>query len=257
MTAHAAIAAVPKTTAPNRALLQSALVSRYAYVIWDSEDPQDFDPRGEDGTPLTHYILYNGLIFKLDEADATTGHDGTTCIVTSATGGRYKIVGVDLLITHVLSKTLTTPPSPDDSPPPTNGDAYLVPAASTGDWASKEDYIAVWVEARREWFYIAPKPGWFVWIAGATADTAYHYDSVQAAWISGLGGGLADADSVPISALLWAAVPPCAARRKRDDRGTAGHVVEGRCLHHRNAGFLAGRSRSLARPCPQDRDCGK
>lgn len=203
MTAHAAIAAVPKSGTANRTLLQALLVSRVAWIVGAGEDPAAFDPRGEDGSPLTQVIGYNGLWFWYDEADSTTGHDGTTCIVTTATGGRYKVTGIDMLITHVVSKTLADPPDADDVDEelrPSDGDAYLVPTGGT--WPSgKEDYIAVWVEARREWFYIAPKPGWFVWVPGATSDAAYHYDSVQAAWIVGLGDGLAAEDSIPLSAI--------------------------------------------------------
>lgn len=207
MTAHAAIAAVPKSGMPNRTLLQALLVSRVAWIVGAGEDPTAFDPRGEDDSPLTQVIGYNGLWFWYDEADSTTGHDGTTCIVTTATGGRYKVTGVDMLITHVISKTLADPPDPDDVDEelrPSDGDAYLVPTGGT--WPSgKEDYIAVWVEARREWFYIAPKAGWFVWVPGATQDTAYHYDSVQTEWIVGLGAGAATTDSVPLSAIIGCA----------------------------------------------------
>lgn len=207
MTAHPAIAAVPKTGTPSRALLQALLVTRVAIVLGDAESPGAFDPRGEDGAIATHVIGYRGVWFWLDEADATTGHDGVTCIVTAATGGRYKATGIDLLITHVKSKTLTTPPDPDDideEARPVNGDSYLIPVAATGAWANKTNSIATWVEARREWFLVSPKPGWFVWLAGATQDIAYHYDSVQAAWITGLGGGLQADASVPLSALIGA-----------------------------------------------------
>jgi hypothetical protein len=207
MTAHPAIAAVPKTGTPNRALLQALLVSRFAYIFRDDEDPEAFDPRGEDDTPTVWVLGYRGQFFWYDESDATTDHDGTTCIVT-VNGERYKIFGVDLLITHVLSKTETDPPDPDDvdeEARPVNGDAYIVPAASSGDWADKEKYIAVWIDARKEWFFIAPKAGWTVWIPGDTADQAWHYDSVQDDWVSGLGEGLADANTVPLSAILGCA----------------------------------------------------
>jgi|GEM_PF-2491090 len=203
MTAHAAIAAVPKTGTPNRTLLQALLVSRYAWIVGSGESPADFDPRGEDGSPVTLVIGYNGLWFWLDEADSTTGHDGTTCIVTTATAGRYKVTGVELLITSVISKTLTTPPDPDDvdeGARPSNGDSYIVPSASTGDWATWTGSIAVWVEARREWFRILPKAGWFVSVPGATRDVVYRYDSVQADWITG-DGATAGADTIPLSAI--------------------------------------------------------
>ncbi len=204
MTAHAAIAAVPKTGTPQRTMLQALLVSRVAWIVGSGENPADFDPRGEDGSPVTRVIGYNGLWFWYDEADSTTGHDGTTCIVTTATGGRYKVTGVDILITSVISKTLTTPPDPDDvdeEARPSDGDAYIVPTASTGPWATWTGSIAVWVEARREWFRILPKAGWFVSVPAATRDVVYRYDSVQAAWITGDGSTPA-ANTVPLSALI-------------------------------------------------------
>jgi hypothetical protein len=207
MTAHAAIAAVPVAGTPNRSLLQAMLVTRLAYVLGDLEDPEAFDPRGEDGLIQTMVIGYRGQWFWYDEADGTTGHDGTTCIVTAATGSVYKVFGVSLLITSVISNTLITPPDPDDvdeEARPNNGDAYLVPAAAEGPWATWEDSIAVWVEARLEWFRIEPKVGWPISVPGPTRDTVYRYDSVQSAWIKGDGATLADR-SVPLSAIIGTA----------------------------------------------------
>jgi len=203
MTAHAAIAASPKTTSPNRALMQALLVSRVAYILGDDEDPTAFDPRGEDGSPVTLVIGYRGQFFWFDE-DSVAGHDGTTVIVTSATGGRYLVNDINLLITSVISKTLTTPPDPDDVDEelrPSNGDAYIVPSASTDEWATWAKSIAVWVEARREWFRILPKAGWYVSVPGDTRDTVYRYDSVQSDWITG-DGATAAADSIPLSAII-------------------------------------------------------
>jgi hypothetical protein len=212
MTAHAAIAAVPKTVPPSQAsqtLLQALLVSRIAYIIGDLEDPEAFDPRGEDGTPVTLVLGYRGQWFWFNEA-STAGHDGTTVIVTSATGGRYLVNDVNLLITSVISMTVTDPPDPDDVDEelrPNDGDAYLVPAASSGDWATWTGSIAVWIAARVEWFRITPKAGWFVSVPGATRDVVYRYDSVQADWITG-DGGTPGANTVPLSALIGFGLGP-------------------------------------------------
>lgn len=202
MTAHAAIAASPKTTAPSRALMQALLVSRIAYILGDDEDPTAFDPRGEDGSPVTLVIGYRGQFFWFDE-DSVAGHDGTTVIVTSATGGRYLVNDINLLITSVISKIVTTPPDPDDvdeEERPSNGDSYIVPPASTGPWATWTGSIATWVAARSEWFRILPKAGWYVSVPGATRDTVYRYDSVQSDWITG-DGSTATANSIPLSAI--------------------------------------------------------
>jgi hypothetical protein len=204
MTDHPAIAAVPIAGTPNRGLLQALLIGRCAYVFGDDEDPTAFDPTGTGAIVLV--LGYQGKWFWYDEADSTTAHDGTVCIVTAG-GERYKIFGLDLLVTSVISHTETTPPDPEDvdeEARPEYGDAYRVPAGATGDWSGHADEIAIWT-TREEWEFIEPKPGWLVWtrgIAPSGYDVAYHYDSAQGAWTAGFGGQAHPDGTIPQSATI-------------------------------------------------------
>lgn len=199
MTAHPAIAAVPTNAAPSRALLQAALVLNVAYIMPDTDDPEVFDPRGQGGTPRTIVIGWKGSFFWLDDADGTTAHDGTTCLVT-VDGKRYKTFGIDLLVTSVISHTLAAQPVS-----PAIGDTYRLPVGATGAaWAGQGKKIGIFTA--RGWFFIAPKVGWLVWTkgSGGTHDSAYHYDSVLGDWIAGLGSTPTLANSIPLSARIGA-----------------------------------------------------
>lgn len=61
----------------------------------------------------------------------------------------------DVLI-RVENITTTAPPST-----PTDGDAYIIAAGATGDWAGKDHQIAIWdgSVSPSDWFYIVPENG--------------------------------------------------------------------------------------------------
>lgn len=52
----------------------------------------------------------------------------------------------------VKDRDLTTPPGS-----PSDGDAYIVAATGTGDWASKDNHVAVYITDR--WHFISPEEG--------------------------------------------------------------------------------------------------
>lgn len=57
----------------------------------------------------------------------------------------------------VADRDLNTPPSL-----PTNGDRYIVGAASAGEWVGKNNQIAVYTD--NIWAFYPPQSGWLVWI---------------------------------------------------------------------------------------------
>jgi hypothetical protein len=191
MAAHGAVAAVPAAGTPDRPLAQALLIERYGYVVKAAEDPADLDPRGEGGT-LALVIGYAGKWFWLDPADATTAHDGVTCIVTTATGGRYKIEGVEYLVIDVADKDLAAPPGT-----PAIGERYIVGAAATGDWASHDDEIAVFTA--RGWEFIEPGQGRIAYVAD---EQIFYHFTAAGAWAAGLGATPLAADSVPFGAAI-------------------------------------------------------
>ncbi|MBK8772790.1 MAG: hypothetical protein IPM06_20500, partial [Rhizobiales bacterium] len=90
----------------NRDGLIQALEKRALYVVIEGEDPQDLTPGY-----VTH-IAFGGLVFWYDSTDATTPHDGLTCLV-SADGKRFKadaLAGAQRRHWLVQDKDLTTPP---------------------------------------------------------------------------------------------------------------------------------------------------
>jgi len=184
MTAHPAIAAVPKAGTPNQALIQSLLVSKFIYWLAPDATPGDFDPRSDGLGDYVPVIYFQGSFFERDGTDETTPAS-SVCLVT-ADSSRYKIISYDLLMGYsILANDVVDPPDPEDvdeADRPNLGDAYRVPAGGSGDWATKEDSIAIWTS--RGWAYVEPKIGRLVF----NQDTG-GYEHINAAgnWELGVG----------------------------------------------------------------------
>jgi len=63
----------------------------------------------------------------------------------------------------VLDKDLSTPPGS-----PASGDAYIVGAAATSDWASHETDVAVYDGTG--WIFMTPQQGWKAWVDDENAE---------------------------------------------------------------------------------------
>ena len=81
-------------------------------------------------------------------------------------------------LTHpiALSASVLAPPDAVD------GDAYIVPAGATGDWADRAGLLAVFDNGG--WFFLTPRRGWRVWIE----DESDYATFVSGRWISALSG---------------------------------------------------------------------
>lgn len=145
---------------------------RTAYVIAAAENPQDLTPG------FIQTLVFKGVVFWYDSADATTAHDGTTCIVT-ADGKRFKsdqFRGANSRIVPVLDKDLTAPPGS-----PAIGASYIVAAGGSGAWAAKDKYFASWTA--RGWVFIVPNA---FDIAYVRDEALFYYYSAGGVWTSGL-----------------------------------------------------------------------
>jgi len=71
----------------------------------------------------------------------------------------------------VVDKDLSTPPGS-----PTEGNAYIVAATGTGDWASHDKHIAIY--DGDGWVFSIPQEGWFAWVA----DEGEIYNYVSGTW---------------------------------------------------------------------------
>ena len=86
---------------------------------------------------------------------------------------------------RVLDKDVNVPPSSPDE-----GDTYIIPSGSTGDWSGFPFYIAVAVGG--EWVYIPPKTGYIAYLVDE--DLYYQFTSGSpSGWVEmdlgGTGGG--------------------------------------------------------------------
>lgn len=174
----------------NRDGLIQVLEKRALYVVIDGEDPQDLTPGY-----VTH-IAFGGLVFWYDSTDATTPHDGLTCLV-SADGKRFKadaLAGAQRRHWLVQDKDLTTPPGS-----PTTGHCYIVAAGAGGAWAGEDKHIAV--ATARGWRFIVPAS---FDIATALDETLIYHYSAGGAWTAGIGALTIGSDTVYPSAIRYA-----------------------------------------------------
>jgi len=189
MANHYAFTALVDAVAPAKGDSRTLLVERYPYVVATANESQSL--AADNGGLEINHLIYNGWLFARDDTDATTAHDGTTCLVSSD-GVRFKLEDI-AKPTSVLD-ILNPPPGS-----PTVGDAYLIDTAPTGAWASNAKYLTVYTA--RGWVFIAPLIGMQVFVEDV--ERYYHY-SVAGSWTAGIddGSGLA-ADSVYPNALLY------------------------------------------------------
>jgi len=83
------------------------------------------------------------------------------------------LLKLDVLVqASVLDRDLNTQPAS-----PAEGDAYIVAASASSDWAGQEGNIAAWQNGG--WVFHAPSEGWKVWVADE--DTLYVHDGT--AWV--------------------------------------------------------------------------
>lgn len=184
------IGALPTGGEADSPLLRNFLIKRMVYNLLSTEDPQDYEALDGDTGAISEVIGWNGTLFWLDPDDTTSAHDGVTVIVTSD-GYRYKVEDVDFRIRSVISDTVTSPPVS-----PSHGDAYLVPAGSTGAWSSHQDDIAIYT--RNGWRFEVPGIG--KWLLIESVDGFKRYTA--SGWLYGPGARSFDAASIPLSAAL-------------------------------------------------------
>jgi hypothetical protein len=163
------------------AALRAAVVGELVPIIADNVDPHTWDPRelGPSGGNVFQAVVWQDRIWYRDDT-STAPHDGVTCIVL-LDGGHYLTNDVEMP-RSVLSRSVTDPPLPGDSPPPTFGEAWLVPAAATGDWATHEGDVALWTA--RGWRYRPPARGDLLFIQD---EAGYLHYSAADLWIDGIG----------------------------------------------------------------------
>lgn len=141
-------------------------------------------------------FVYGDGVFKFDELDETTVHDGITCLVLLS-GRRYKLLG-EIRVKALKSRSVTLPPKAADVDPaarPVFGDAYLVLG---GTWTAAINSIAIWTS--RGWAEILPGFGPPLLVED---EQCYVWWSGAGGWKDGPWNKSFGAKTVPFSALVW------------------------------------------------------
>lgn len=141
-------------------------------------------------------------VFVLDPLDETTAQDLIYCLVLIG-GKRYKRAGKPAIGT-VISRSVTTPPDPANSPPGERnyGDAYL--NLGGGGWAAEGiavNSIAVWSSlGGGAWQEVEPAFGPPLYVQDE--DGFVHWAGT-AGWVDGVGSNAYQDASIPPSAFIW------------------------------------------------------
>lgn len=188
---HEIAAAIPRPGNADPDLLRAVFSGRLPYYLDPDEDPQDFVAVDAETSDVVPTLLWQEKVWFFDADDTTTAHDGITTLVSSD-GKRYKYDGTDFRIRSVLDRGLDTPPVS-----PSLADAYLLPAASTGDWSGHDDDVAVYTA--RGWAFIPPQVGTMLYVRDE--DGFVHY-SDGGTWDDGLGNMALPANSVLPASIL-------------------------------------------------------
>jgi len=107
-----------------------------------------------------------------DHSDRTSGESGWGANITTNTRKIGRLAVPNL---YVDDRDLTAPPGS-----PSAGDAYIVGASATGDWASHDDDIAVWDGSA--WVFYTPAIGWLCYLVDEEKITAFK----AAGWSAGI-----------------------------------------------------------------------
>ena len=92
------------------------------------------------------------------------------------TGQEANLMKLDTVVMlSVIDRDLTAPPGS-----PTAGDRYIVGASATGDWATKDKQIALYINSG--WAFYVPKEGWLCYVQDEQKIVAYH----SSAWSTGV-----------------------------------------------------------------------
>lgn len=89
--------------------------------------------------------------------------------------GNLLLIGQAGFHLSIKDRDLTAPPGS-----PTAGDAYIVGASATGDWASQDDDVAVYDGV--EWVFYTPRIGYIAYLEDEEKLTAFK----AAGWSAGI-----------------------------------------------------------------------
>ncbi len=144
--------------------LLEAMVKRFGYVLNVGESLGDLEfDTGE--PPLLVFSATTGFGYFLDLTDSTTPDDGLTTLVSS-NGLRYAVEDAASISQNSVLDVVTAPTGSE-----VVGDAYIVDAAATGDFAGQDDNLAIFT--RRGWVFAAPELGQVLFNLASETNTQF------------------------------------------------------------------------------------
>ena len=103
-------------------------------------------------------------------------------LLASAQAQKHVTVNEALIRLDALTHPIALSASVSAPPAAVDGDAYIVPAGATGDWAGQENSFAVYDNGG--WLYLTPRRGWRVWIE----DENDYATFASGRWVHALSG---------------------------------------------------------------------
>ena len=105
-------------------------------------------------------------------------------LLVSGQAQKHVTVNEALIRLDALAQPIALSSAVSSPPPAADGDAYIVPAGATGEWAGQENKLAVYDNGG--WLFLSPRSGWRVWVE----DQSFYATFVSSGWVSALCGAV-------------------------------------------------------------------
>lgn len=167
--------------------IQQMLAKGFKWVLDNGDDMEDIDLTGL--TPRA--VEVDGITFVYDPEDSTSGHDGTTTLVSSD-GKRF-------IATELSPRQFVNVAAIRNAPLGSEvaGDRLIVGTAPTGDFAGHADDLTV-KNGAGDWVFVEPEIGQETYVVDV--ESKYHY-TAAGAWAAGTGQFSIDDGAISARAL--------------------------------------------------------
>lgn len=164
MATHPINAAFPHNASVSADTIRQTIGNAFPLVLESAAEIQSINFTTTNAVAVPIEVRLNGVAFIYDAADTTTGHDGTSCLV-SQDNKRYKSSVQASHFTSVDTRTNAPPGSP------AVGDRVLIGAAGSDDFASHSNKFAIYLSTG--WEKVVPRIGQRTYVEDEETDYQY------------------------------------------------------------------------------------